>query len=200
MRVLMLAVGITVAACLGNGKAAHAQTGITPGDWDRVAGRNSPCALASVPFDSASHVTWALARPHGAHLSLPTTLREVASPERGARRWMASDSTWLDLRVLSEPLGAFAAGGEGMQPEGEGECALAVAGHRALVTRIRLTDMRTKRVRYVAEVDAFVRRGIAVSALVESPDAGTRDAVVRALGTLALPAAKVKALNGQGHR
>jgi hypothetical protein len=193
MRIQLLAVGIIAAACLRSGEEAHAQTSeITPADWDRVAGRYRPCAPASVPNDSAAYVTWTLARPRGARLSLPALLREVPSPERGARRWMAADSSRLELRMLSEPVGAMAVGGS-VQFEREGECALPVAGYRALVTRIRVTDARTKRRSYAAAVDAFVRPGIAFSAWIESPVAATRDAVVGAFGTLAIPTARGKA-------
>jgi len=103
---------------------------------------------------------------------------------------MAPDSSRVELSVRSQPSGALGAGGPGLKVESEGECALPVAGHRALVTRLRLTDTLTKHVRYVAAVDALVRPGIAISAMVESPNASGRDAMIRAFRALKVQEAK----------
>ena len=187
MRARLLSISITAAVCLWTGAEARAQAPrVTPEDWDAIAGRYPPCAFAAVTADSASATPWTLGRPRGARLWLPASFREVAAAERGTRRWVAPDSSRIEFRVLRAPLGAMAVGGP-VQIEREGECALPVAGHRALVIRFRLTDTLTKRVRYVAAVDAFVRPGVAFSASVESPVTGTRDAATRALSTFVVP-------------
>ena len=103
---------------------------------------------------------------------------------------MAPDSSRVEVSVMAQPSGALAAGGEGMEVDVEGTCALPVAGHRATVHRIRLTDTRTKHVRYAAAVDALVRPGIAISAMVESPNVGGRDAMIRAFGALKVQEAR----------
>jgi hypothetical protein len=184
MRTLLFAMGLALAACRGSGDEARAETsGLTPEDWDRFAGRYPPCTLDSAPVDSTSLVTWSLPIPTGARLALPAAFRAVASPGRGARRWISPDSSRLELRVVPEPESAMATSGS-LRVTPEGECALTVGGRRALVTRIRLTDTLTQRVGYAASVDAFVRPGVALSAWVESPVVGTRDAVLRAIGSL----------------
>lgn len=193
MRNLHLAVGLSLAACLGVGQEARAQSfQITPAEWDQIADRYEPCALGSPPADSAAYVTWSLNARRGARLSLslPAALREVASRWPDERHWMAPDSSRVEVTVMAQPSGAMAAGGEGVEVDVEGACALPVAGHRATVHRIRLTDTRTRHIRYAAAVDALVRPGIAISAMVESPNVGGRDAMIRAFGALKVEAAK----------
>src|SRR5690349_8347962 len=143
MSTLHLAVGLTVAACLGVGQEARAQSfQITPAVWDEIADRYEPCALGSASSDSAAYVTWSLTARRGARLSLPLpkALREVASKWPDERHWLAPDSSRVEVSVMAQPSGAMAAGGPGLEVESEGECALPVAGHRALVTRLRLTE------------------------------------------------------------
>jgi hypothetical protein len=187
MRTLQLAVGLSLVACLGVGQEARAQSfQITPAEWDQIADRYEPCDLGSAPSDSAANVTWSLNARRGARLSLPlpAALREVASRWPDERHWVAPDSSRVEVSVMAQPSGAMAAGGAGVKVDVEGACALPVAGHRATVHRIRLTDTRTRHVRYAAAVDALVRPGIAMSAMVESPNVGGRDAMIRAFGAL----------------
>jgi len=158
---------------------------ITPAEWDRIADRNAPCALGTASAGTAAYVTWTLSAPQGGRLSLPlpATLREVVSPVRGERHWMGRDSSRLEMQVASDPQGGLAAGGPA-RIEDEGACALPVAGHRALVHRLRLVDTLSKRVDYMAAATGFVRPGIAFSASVESRHTESRDAILRALGAM----------------
>src|SRR6476646_3696207 len=134
MRTLLLAAGLSVAAGSGVGQEARAQSfQITPAEWDEIAGQHEPCALGSLPADSAAYFTWSLTARSGARLSLPlpAALREVASRWPDERHWSAPDSSRVEVSVMTEPSGAMAAGGKGVKVDVEGACALPVAGHRA---------------------------------------------------------------------
>ena len=158
---------------------------ITPEEWDQIADRNAACAFGAARADRGAYVTWILSAPHGTRLSLPlpATLREVPSPFPEERHWVGRDSSRLEVQIAPNPQDALAAGGP-VRIEDEGACALPVAGHRALVNRLRLVDTLSKHVEYMAAASGFVRPGIAFSASVESRHAESRDAILRALGAM----------------
>ena len=190
MRIRLLAFSVLLGFTVACRAARPGPTfGLTPADWDRFAGRQTPCPAGDTAAVRAPEVTWRLAEPAGALLRLPAAFREVAGGRPRLRRWAAPDSSRLELRATEEPESGLATSGP-LRVEVEGRCALPVAGRRALVTRLRITDPVAGRVVYAAAADAFVRPGVALGAWVESPAAGTRDAVLRALGALELGPAR----------